>query len=51
VPVAALFFLAYAALSLSFIGRQLLGFRRAVGVHREQLKWLLSGVAVAILAR
>ena len=49
VPVAALFFLAYAALSLSFIGRQLLGFRRAVGVHREQLKWLLSGAAVAIL--
>jgi len=48
VPAAALFFLAYAALSLSFIGRQVLGFRRASGDHREQLKWLLSGAILAV---
>jgi hypothetical protein len=47
-PVAALFFLAYAALSAAFIGRQVLGFRNALGPRREQIKWLLSGAAVAV---
>jgi hypothetical protein len=48
VSAAALFFVAYAILSLSFIGRQVLGFRRASGDHREQLKWLLSGATLAV---
>jgi len=48
VPAAALFFVAYAALSLCFIGRQVLGFRRASGDHRKQLKWLLSGAILAV---
>jgi NADH:ubiquinone oxidoreductase subunit K len=48
VPAAALFFVAYAILSLSFIGRQVLGFRRASGDHRKQLKWLLSGASLAV---
>jgi hypothetical protein len=48
VPAAALFFLAYAALSLSFIVRLVLGYRRSSGDHREQLKWLLSGAILAV---
>ena len=47
--VAAVWFVAYATLTLSFITRQILGFRRATGDDRKQLKWLLSGAAVAVL--
>ena len=49
VGAAAAWFLAYATLALSFIARQVLGFRRATGDHRKQLKWLLSGAAVAVV--
>ena len=49
VAVAAAWFLAYATLALSFIARQILGFRRAAGDLRKQLKWLLSGAAVGVL--
>jgi hypothetical protein len=49
VAAAVVWFLAYATLALSFIARQILGFRHATGDHRKQLKWLLSGAAVAVL--
>jgi len=35
---------------LSMIGRLAVSFRRAVGVRREQLKWILSGAAVTMVA-
>jgi hypothetical protein len=36
-------------LSLAFIGRQALSWRRATGERRQQLKWLASGAAVSII--
>jgi hypothetical protein len=33
---------------LSFVGHQLLSWRHADGVHRQQLKWLASGAALAV---
>jgi hypothetical protein len=36
-------------LSLVFIGRQVLGWRRAAGERRQQLKWLASGAAVTVV--
>jgi hypothetical protein len=38
----------YAALALAGVGRQLLRYRHSLGVERQQLKWLLSGGAVAV---
>jgi len=38
------------ALSLVFIGRQLLSWRRSSGERRQQLKWLASGAAVTIVS-
>ena len=37
------------ALSVSFIGRQVLSWRRSSGERRQQLKWLASGAAVSIV--
>ena len=37
------------ALSLAFITRQLLSWRRSAGERRQQLKWLASGAAVSIV--
>jgi len=37
------------ALSLAFIARQALSWRRATGERRQQLKWLASGAAVSII--
>jgi hypothetical protein len=37
-------------LSLAFIGRQALSWRRSSGERRQQLKWLASGAAVAIVS-
>jgi hypothetical protein len=37
------------ALSLAFIARQALSWRRATGERRQQLKWLASGAAVTIV--
>jgi hypothetical protein len=37
-------------LSLGFIGRQVLSWRRSSGEQRQQLKWLASGAAVAIIS-
>ncbi len=36
------------ALSLSFVGRQVLSWRRSSGERRQQLKWLASGAAVTV---
>jgi hypothetical protein len=36
-------------LSLAFIARQALSWRRATGERRQQLKWLASGAAVSII--
>jgi hypothetical protein len=38
-----------AAFWLSFVGRLVLNFRRSTGERRQQLKWLLSGSALAIV--
>jgi hypothetical protein len=37
------------ALSVSFIGRQVLSWRRSSGERRQQLKWLASGATVSIV--
>jgi len=36
-------------LSLSFVGRQVLSWRRSSGERRQQLKWLASGAAVTVV--
>ncbi len=41
-------FLLGLALSVGFIVRQVLSWRRASGVYRQQLKWLATGAAVTI---
>jgi hypothetical protein len=46
VPVLA----AVVAIGLSFVAHQVLCWRRASGEHRQQLKWLASGAAVAIFS-
>ena len=38
------------ALSVAFISRQVLSWRRSSGERRQQLKWLASGAAVAIVS-
>ena len=40
--------LALLALMLSFIGRQVLSWRRSSGERRQQLKWLASGAATTV---
>jgi hypothetical protein len=42
--------LAVTVLSLAFIARQALSWRRATGDRRQQLKWLASGAAVSIVS-
>jgi hypothetical protein len=42
-------FIAYALLSLSWVVRQVVAYRRSTGERREQLKWLMSGGATAII--
>jgi hypothetical protein len=37
-------------LSIAFIGRQVLSWRRSSGERRQQLKWLASGAAVSIVS-
>src|SRR6202035_1138867 len=37
------------ALSLSFVGRQVLSWRRSSGERRQQLKWLASGAAFTVV--
>ena len=38
------------AIWLSFVGRQVLSWRRAGGERRQQLKWLASGAAIALFS-
>ena len=33
-----------------FVGRQVLGYRRAAGERRQQLKWLMSGAVICVVA-
>jgi hypothetical protein len=47
--VTAVMFIAYALLSLSWVVRQVVAYRRSTGERREQLKWLMSGGATAII--
>jgi len=47
--VQGLLILVLLVLSLAFIGRQALSWRRATGERRQQLKWLASGAAVSII--
>jgi len=35
---------------LSFVGHQVLSWRRATGERRQQMKWLASGAAIAVLS-
>jgi hypothetical protein len=42
--------LAIAALTLAFIARQALSWRRAAGDRRQQLKWLASGATISIVS-
>jgi hypothetical protein len=47
--VQGLLLLVLLVMSLAFIARQALSWRRAVGERRQQLKWLASGAAVSII--
>jgi hypothetical protein len=47
--VQGLLILVLLVLSLAFIARQALSWRRATGERRQQLKWLASGAAVSII--
>jgi hypothetical protein len=42
-------FIVYALLSLSWVARQVVAYRGSTGERREQLKWLMSGGATAII--
>jgi hypothetical protein len=42
-------FLAFVLLSLAWVARQLLAYRRSTGERRQQLKWLISGGAFCIV--
>jgi hypothetical protein len=46
--VPAFFLGSIGAIWLSFVAHQVLSWRRADGVHRQQLKWLACGAAVAL---
>lgn len=48
--VAGAAFVAYAALAFAFVIRQLVAYRRSTGERRQQLKWLMAGGAIGILA-
>jgi hypothetical protein len=47
--ISAVVVLSLAGISLSAVGRQVLSWRRAAGVRREQLKWLAFGAAVTVV--
>ena len=44
------FFPALVVCALAWLGRQLVSFRRSSGERRQQLKWLISGVAISVLS-
>jgi hypothetical protein len=47
--IGALMFLTYAAISLSWVIRQVLAYRRSTGERRQQIKWLMSGGTIGIV--
>jgi hypothetical protein len=49
--VQGLLILVLLVMSLAFIGRQALSWRRAAGERRQQLKWLASGAAVTTICQ
>jgi hypothetical protein len=48
--IGVLVFFLYGVLALSFVFAQFLAYRRSSGDRREQLKWLMSGSAIGIVA-
>jgi hypothetical protein len=44
------FFVVILACWACFVGRQVLSYRHAAGERRQQLKWLMSGAAICIVA-
>jgi hypothetical protein len=48
-PVAPVLFLVFALITLSWVVRQIVAYRRATGDLRQQLKWLMSGGAAGII--
>jgi hypothetical protein len=48
-PVVPVLALVFALISLSWVVRQIVAYRRATGDLRQQLKWLMSGGATAII--
>ncbi|HZV26749.1 MAG TPA: hypothetical protein VFG00_10705 [Acidothermaceae bacterium] len=48
--LAAVLFPVYAVLALAFVIRQLVAYRRAKAERREQLKWLMAGGTIGIVA-
>jgi hypothetical protein len=48
-PVVPVLFLLFALISLSWVVRQIVAYRRATGDLRQQLKWLMSGGATGII--
>jgi hypothetical protein len=48
-PVVPVLFVVFVLISLSWVVRQIVAYRRATGDLRQQLKWLMSGGATAII--
>ena len=48
-PALPVLLLVFAVISMSWVVRQIVAYRRATGDLREQLKWLMSGGATAII--
>ena len=44
-----MFFLLYAVISLSWVIRQVVAYRRSTGERRQQMKWLLSGGTIGVV--
>jgi hypothetical protein len=49
VTVQSAFFLGFLVMVLAWLARELPGYRRASGEHRQQLKWLMGGTLVSAL--
>jgi hypothetical protein len=48
-PLGAILFLAFFVISLSWVVGKVIAYRRATGERRQQLKWLMSSGAIAII--
>jgi hypothetical protein len=49
-PLTAVFLVFTGVTWVSWLARQIAGYRRATGEHRQQLKWLMSGAAVCAVS-